>query len=202
MAWATAKGFNFRNTLGYVTDGTNQQAVYETAAAYPITQTIGGDSVTFGFDSAASLQYRNRNAGNDVRLAGMIFTENVESYFRVNLPASGDYKVRVAIGDGIYSITNQTILIKDGVGGSTLATFTDASIAGNSFLDAGNTERTAANWPGSNTEITVTFTGTVATLYLPANGAGINSYITSLSLEQVAVAAAGGHKNLLLMGVG
>jgi hypothetical protein len=91
------KGFNFRQTSGFVTDGANETYVLS-GDSYPATR----NGVTFGWEDAPSGD-RDRNSGIDRRLAGMNFVSSAagaSAYrFRVDLPAAGDYAVRLAIGD-------------------------------------------------------------------------------------------------------
>ena len=186
MAWGTTKGFNFRSTLAFVTDGTNEQAVL--GEQYPQTTTIGGDSVVWGWDS--NMELRNRNSTNDRRLAGNTFIAagTVDAIFRVDLPATGEYKLRLSLGDATYSALqwcdvrdNTTVLYN--VGGGTITT------AANSFLDANAVERTAANWPGSNTQKQSTFSSTILRVVVRAVASAVQGRITHLEIEQVIAAA-------------
>src|SRR5512146_2756768 len=123
MSWGTSKGFNFRSTVDYVTDPTNTVYVARASYVYPTAVTCGGDSITLGWDSATSLQAVNRNAqtGDGARLAGCVslIANTATRYLRVDLPAAGDYKVRLAIGDYSYAGSHH-VRVTDGVGGATL----------------------------------------------------------------------------------
>src|SRR5262245_50094126 len=139
MAWT--KGFNFRSTSGFVTDAADDTYVLTNGSnqgeQYPTTR----NSVTFGYTSLVTLGDRDRNAGNNAKLAGIHFpdTEANETIFRVDLPATGNYRVRLAMGDPDNASTGQKVLIRDN--GSTLATIT-GDAAANSFRDATGTELT------------------------------------------------------------
>lgn len=181
-SWTTVKQFNFRQTSDYVTDGAN--ATYVLGDTYDVTRSIGGQNVTFGWaTSGATLNTRNRSLTVDVRLAGINFLDaDGERYFRVDLPAAGTYGVRLALGDTDYG-HNISVIIKDGVGGSTLTTI-QSSVASGSFLDANGDAWSAANWPGSNTQAQLEFTGTVCCIYLYRDGT-YDSCIAHLELEQL-----------------
>lgn len=189
MAWGTTKGFNVRSTSGFVTDPANTTYV-TSAETYPTTRSIGGENVTFGWGTGSSygIEFRDRNDAIDARIAGLAFITSAayNNFLRVNVPAAGDYKVTLALGDPEYGHNTQ-VLIKDGVDGATLATIQDSSIAGGHWVDAGGTERTSASdWVtnGQGT-ITVTLSGTVFCAYLVQDGTYTDVAFAHLKLEQV-----------------
>jgi hypothetical protein len=190
MAWTTSKGWNFRSTTALVTDPTNTTYAILTDV-YNVTRSIGGENVTFGWDGTSALEVRDRASltGDAARLGGHHFLSPTSGtqYFRVDVPAAGQYKVRLALGDYSYD-TQVNILIKDGVGGSVLATITDASVGTKHWVDAGGTERTSeSDWLANNTQITVTLTGTALCVYLVGEST-YNCNIAHLELEQIAAA--------------
>lgn len=144
-----ATGVSFRTTSGYVTDGASD--TYSLGAAYP--ETRGG--ITFGWESDMTGNARDRAiAAQD--LAGLVFQANggTTKYFRYDCTA-GTYTVRVALGDAI-NVQTQKLVIKDGVGGSTLATITGSTGAAE-WLDAAGTLRASyALWQSNNTGISLT----------------------------------------------
>lgn len=176
---AFPQGINFRQTEAYrsgedaASSGGNGWCYPEPSGEnndYPQT-TAQGNSV--GWETAASAYSgRNRSGTNDVRLAGMGFDSsgtNVQRDFRIDLPASGDYLIRMAMGEASYSrdvdcevfdTSSSLGVIISGVTG-----------AANSFTDAGNNVRTAAAWPGSNTSVTKTFSTTIARFRVGATDA-------------------------------
>src|SRR5262245_51825396 len=112
MAWV--KGLNFRNSAGFVTDAADDTYVIETSPgsgngeAYPVTR----NGVTFGYTTANSnVQVRDRNSGNNAKLAGMHFPagESPVNKVRVDLTAAGQYNVRLAMGDPSYSRTGMKV---------------------------------------------------------------------------------------------
>lgn len=167
-------GFDFRATSGYVTDPANCSADVGTGATYP---NVYGNGATAGWDSSI-LDSRDRNSGNDARLAGdMFLATSAARTFRIDLPSTGSYDIRMAIGDASYSIasTNKWELFDNA---SSLATATGGTSASQRFLDATNTEYTNATWSGSNTAITKTFTSTILNFKI---GDGTNTaWITHL----------------------
>lgn len=153
-------GINFRATAIYVTDAAGQ--TYSIADAYP--QTRGGS--TFGWTTA--VDSRDRTTGQDVRLAGNCQQANsgTQAIFRFNCPA-GEYKIRLALGDAGGSQAKQYLQIRDSDSSTALLTIDDTSGTGNNaFDDATGVERSAAAWPGSNAEATITTTGAMFFVYI------------------------------------
>lgn len=182
MSWL--RGFNFRATSAFVTDGANETYVLDDvggdADIYPVTR----NSVTFGWVSAGgTVEQRDRNAGNDPRLAGINYpaTEANELTFRVDLPATGEYDVRVALGDPGNARTAMQALIRDN--GVTLLTVSGSTAAANSFRDATSTELTHNNWVSSNTAARLTFGSTIAQVVI--GDSADTSTLAHVSFEQV-----------------
>lgn len=179
MAWD--KGFNFRGSAGYVTDGANE--TYVTSDAYPTTR----NGVTFGW-TAGGADAGDRSLTNAVELAGRNETVNTgtQSVFRIDLPAAGDYDIRLANGSPSANQDAQYLEIFDGATSVLVNDNRGHSNAVNEFYDATNVKRTAAAWPGSNLPRRVTFSGTVLTLKLGTPASDINSTdIAHLFLSQV-----------------
>ena len=189
MAWLTTKGFNLRASLGFVTDGTNQK--FHDNAPYPVTNMIGGDSVTYGWsDPNATTEVfpRDRDAGIDVRLAGCCFVNvagDVEHYFRIDLPATGQYKIRLALGDASFDHNDYWCDVRDNgsvlfnVGGGTV------DLVAAHFLDANGTDLTAAAWPGSNAQRTITMTSTILQVVLRTVAGVFQGFLAHVEVEQV-----------------
>lgn len=159
-------GINFRATSGYVADSAGE--TYCIGDIYPTTR--GG--ITFGWESDPAGRTRDRNSGNDRRLAGINFWPNNNSpannVFRVDLPAAGTYPVKLAVGDASSAQALQYYKIQDG--STVLTTVDDTSgTASNGFDDATGTEYTAANWPGSNTAYSAVMTGTALKILIGEN---------------------------------
>lgn len=173
---AFPQGVNFRNTLGYVTDAADCE--FSNSAAYPRTSAQGN---TLGWENNGTVNTRNRNSGLDARLAGVNFDPNSAGKFRIDLPATGNYDVRVAAGDAIYN-NNCAWDLHDT---NTLLTHltTGNAGAGAKWKDSTNTSYTAANWISSNTPYAATFSTTILRL-VPAN--------TSACIAHLYVSAAGG----------
>lgn len=147
------EGLNFRSTAGYVTDGTDETYVLDTDT-YPTTRA----GVTFGWESGSPFDL-DRDSGNDRRLAGChaCFSTAPET-FRVDLPNTGTYDIYLACGDAASDQAAQDWKVKD----STTQLFTiTANPGSNEFVDATNTVRTAAAWPGSNVANQQTFASTI-----------------------------------------
>lgn len=198
--WASASDFgaNFRDTLAFVTDGTNEIYVDISGGfAYPVSANglNHGWTVHSGSEAAA-----DRDAGTDRRLAGLI--QEIETggpgTFKVELGATGDWDIYMACGDFSFDPSACQVVIKDDT--TTKATISGDPGAG-SFLDASGAIRTAAQWiadsTNGGTKITVTFATTTANFVL-GNGT-TRANLAHLRLVQVAVATT---PRGMLMGVG
>lgn len=163
------EGFNFRSTLGFVTDPTDTQFVDGTLT-YP--QTAGG--VTFGWISISNVVTRDRNSGVDARLAGIHRTSGGPQVFQVDLPATGQYEVRVAVGDANYPDTGINYALFDNT--TQVFSFSNLSTsAGGHFLDATGVERTSvADWISNNAAVTYNFASTVLQLQIDIGFAGVS----------------------------
>lgn len=161
MAWD--KGFNFRGTSGYVSDGANE--TYVLAEGYPTTR----NSVTFGFTTGTGVvQGVDRSATNDRRLAGINY-DNSSRIFQVDLPASGAYTVHLALGDqagGGNAIC--AAAIQDTL--TPLTTVNFAANTANNFTDATGAVYTNVTWSGSETGVSLTFSTTTLNLALTSAG--------------------------------
>ncbi len=185
---ALPQGVNFRATSGYVADGTNydHDLLNGTGTAdYPITSAQGNN---IGWETGGgTYQSRDRNSGNDARLAGITFqNSNTDITFRVDLPSTGNYKIGLAAGDANYAAPVPVDLY-DTL--SNLASLSTGSTSGsNHFKDATNTDYSAASWPGSQTIVQYTFATTICRWTLIGNGS--TSRISSIYVEAGAGAAA------------
>lgn len=166
-------GFNFRGTSGYVTDGVGETYVID-ADNYPTTR--GG--ATFG-EEDEFLFNLDRNAANDRRLAGVKADSVIGRRFRVDLPATGDYDIHLALGDAASAQTHKWDTKDDT---TTLDTYNVMS-SSNQFFDASGVQRTAANWPGSEVSVTRTFASTI--FRLQTNAASSTAAVAHLRLVQV-----------------
>lgn len=182
MTWD--KGFNFRATAGFVTDGTNETYVVFNNI-YPFTQ----NGVTFGWDVAPSGGI-DRNAALDRRLAGIVHMGNTgtQRTFRVDLPSAADYTIRIALGDAGGAQAYQYLQVKDGTTVRLTIDDTNGTVASH-WDDATGTDYTDVTWPGSNTAVQCTFAGTVLNLVIGSPVAQTNSTtISHLFISQVAAA--------------
>lgn len=190
MAWLTTKGFNFRDSVGFVTDGTNQK-YSDDDDAYPNSDSIGGDSVVSGWLSLTNIFAADRDTGIDVRLAGLEYVgggaATYESW-QCDLPAAGNYKVRLALGDAGFAQANSRVAIWDSTVSQLLNRTEGTSVAGH-FVDAAGVDYAAAAWPGSNSQVTLTFTTSTFIMRVYANSGALVSTVAHLEIEQVAVSS-------------
>jgi hypothetical protein len=185
------QGINFRDTPGFVTDSTYEDPEHANGtlsniATYPRT-TVQGNNVGWE-DLPSGINTRDRNAAIDRRLAGTHFSSQpTKVTYRIDLPAAGAYKIRLAAGDASNAARSDVELF-DTV--TSLGTLASGATALGGFDDATNTEYTAANWPGSNTQAAKTFASTICRLTLgdgTNTGASVNHvYIENAVALQVA----------------
>lgn len=171
--WAADYCFDFRLSSGFVTDTGGCVPVLD--ETYPHTYANGA---TAGWEQTSIDGSRDRNAALDPRLAGVNrnLSNDVFREFRVDLPATGSYDIRAAIGDASFGASNGEnpfASIKD----TTTSLFTivagDGSMAAEEFYDATGVKRTsAANWVSSNAVKTLTFSTTIFRLRLENATAG------------------------------
>jgi len=189
------KGFNFRTTSGFVTDGANTTYVLE-GDAYPTVR----NGVTFGWTYSTCITDlggggRDRDAGIDARLAGMNFIANRDERctFKVDLPAAGDYIITLGYGDaGANAKTNYIVVNDSGTAKITLSGI--ATLATPTFGDAIGNTYNAATWPGSQTTTTKTFSTTTFDMIIGmgATPDGTDSSIDHLFISQVSAGGATG----------
>lgn len=176
-AWTTAE-FNFRATSGYVADGTDE--TYVTGDTYPTTRA----TFTFGWTTSLSDGTRDRDNSVDRRLAGVNKTANTsQKDFKVDLPATGNYTICLALGDATndYTTGPQYVQILDNT--TPLFTINDTGgTVGGHFDDATGVDRTSAAWPGSNACRVETFTTTTLILRLGDGSGADQSSIAHLSI--------------------
>lgn len=172
-------GINFRSTAGYVTDPAG--TTYCIGDTYPTTR--GGWTFGWVSGSGPGSNLRDRNNSIDPRLAGINFhSGSFTLKFRIDLPASGSYNVRCAMGDaGAQNGTELTIFDNTTSLGELVTNHLPNS--GN-FYDATNTVYSAANWPGSNSAASLTFSTT--TFFATINSSYSFETIAHLYVEQAA----------------
>jgi hypothetical protein len=181
MAWTNTKGFNFRLTNPYVTDGTNEIRV-DLSEAYPSGKTIDGDSFDCGFESSSSTGQANRNAALDARLAGIVYKfGGTPDDFRIDLPSAGNYIIRLAVGDATDAQTQNLDLLD---GSSVLLSISNVATGIEQFIDASGTLRTsAANWVSNQAETQYTFSTTILRVRLKTPTAG-STTLAHLAIRQ------------------
>ena len=197
MAWD--KGFNFRATDTFVTDGTDETYVRGYSDEYPITR----NGATFGWGATPDVFQANRDSTVDRRLAGINYLSNdgVKGTFRVDLTATGDYTLRFALGDTASGQQYQYAQFRDNT--TAFATIDDTNgTAVDNYDDATGVNRTEANWPSQNATLSRTFASTILNVIMGPPSAQLNSTtFAHLFVSQVAVAAEALGHGLLLSGI-
>lgn len=178
MAWS---GLNFRASSSFVTDGSGYTYVLPTDSS---GTSRGG--YTFGYVSTSGNDARDRSAALDARIAGMHFAPASRNAFRWTLPSgAGTYNVRILMGDNDAGWSHQCV-IKDGAGGSTLATITGTASAARWVDTDGVTTITAANVASDAFgDIQLTFSNTVAEFQFGNGSSSPHSTIAHIALEFV-----------------
>lgn len=187
------KGFNLRNTPAYCTDPANTTYLLMRTGAdgdnYPTTR----NGVDFGTYPAGSVgdNRRDRDAGIDCRLAGVSFKANnaaTPNTIRVDLPAPGDYKFTLALGDAFNTGVNTKVQVFDDAAGFTAIGGIGTTVIGGHFMDATGVDRAnAATWVSSNATVTYTFATSIAYIkYGVGDGltAG-NTFLAHFQFEQL-----------------
>lgn len=174
MAWTNRKGFNFRRTSTYVTDGTNEtwvnfsDASGQVGPTYPATKTIDGDSVTYGYISPPSDGERDRSSSVDPRLAGIHYHGFSGTLtFRIDLPSTGIYEIHLAAGQATQTSSPSVEFYDDT---TLLHTASGTSIGVGNFIDANSTVYSAASWPGSEAGKNLSFSTTTLFVKVPSGG--------------------------------
>ncbi len=176
------QGFDFRNTLNFVTDPPGDLGVLPTNL-YP-TQ---GNGVTYGWVNTSVIYGRNRIATQDPRLAGINYAMNgTPATFKVELPAAGTYNLSLALGDAGYQSCWVQCQIQFFDGTTLLATVARGSDSQNYFDDAKANNWSAAAWPGSNLQQQVTLAGNLLTVVVgTAKNTGDDTPLAFLGVAQV-----------------
>jgi hypothetical protein len=177
---ALPQGINFRQNSSFVTDGTGENVELQQGANdYPRTTPQGN---TVGWESGGlSINTRDRNASLDRRLAGLHFNISASSDFRIDLPSSGSYNIRLAAGDN-DGPQEVNVTLYDGT--TSLGVLSSGTTGGAAhFKDATNTDYTAAAWPGSNTAVTKSFSTTIARFRLNPSSSGSPNVISHVYVE-------------------
>ena len=162
-------GFNFRATSGFVVDGANE--TYSLGAVYPETR----NGITFGWSTSMASGARDRVNTFDQRIAGNVQQDNsagVQSTFQVDLPAPGDYLIRLALGD-TSSQFFMCVEVRDG--STAYITLFGIVNGGSTWADTTGTLYSDANWPSLNAPTTITFVGTTLNLVLGSSSPQSNS---------------------------
>ncbi len=159
--------FNFRSSSGFVTDISPCVYVLKTDT-YTGSPIRGG--FTFGWVIENTVFDVDRNNANDPRLAGINYVAGTatawnsnDTYFRVDLPATGTYVVHLAMGDS-FGQSNMNAEIRDTTTDLSFAV-SAASTSGNHYLDATGADLTNATWPGSEIGVSKSFGTTQLRLY-------------------------------------
>jgi len=184
-------GIDFRGTQNYVTDPA--YAVFDNCVndgTNPRTRTnSNGYSVSWQWSQNCNAAADQSNS-IDARLAGIanVYTASGGETLTITVPQPGTYNIGFATGT---SVGNQcgggkcpNFIFKDGASGTQLFTVNPNNPGLGHFIDAGNNNWTAGQWPSSNQERLVTLTGTTLTVSMAAGNAPSIAHIRITSTQQ------------------
>lgn len=154
---------------------------------------VNGVLLGYGWETGgASITSRNRgSSGIDPRIYGMNFAPNSATVcvFRVDLPASGQWDVSMALGDAAgNNPQNNYVKFNDGA-----VTTLHANTLSNQYADAVGGLWTTTTWPTTGSLVTVrlTFGSTIMRLTLGGTVDVNSSCLAHLRLTQVPTAGGG-----------
>lgn len=181
---AFPQGIYFR-----VTDNQTDPADYDanTRTVYPQTTAQGN---TVGWTDTSALGGADRTATN-VILKGINYCSNgITRDFKISLPATGDYKVRLAAGDAAGSQGCKVELLDNTTSLSVLANQSSGGAA--RFIDATNVIRTSeADWIANNA-LSPAYTFATTTCIVRIGGFSTGGGNTTLAAFWIEAAAGGG----------
>lgn len=160
----------------------------------------------FGWEAegAGGLNSRNRDTTTDVRLKGLIFHPNdgTVSDYRIDLPATGDYLIRGAFGDGSSQQLNAQIRFYDDA--TLFATpVGNATLNAGEWTDATGVVRTSeADWVNNNATLARTFTSTIFRIRIGGVNGTNGSPIAAIYIESAGGGATTRRYTLSTLGVG
>ena len=171
------KGYDFRASLAYVMDPANHVFIDAT----PIYPTTDGHGLQSGWVTNAP-EERDRDDTIDPRLAGLCFSDtNLTRTFRVTLPSTGSYQIRLALGD-IFAHAGQELRVFDNT--TEFITITAASNGAVQWIDASGVLRTSvADWVSNNVAVTRSFTSTTLNVQLGPGDGTTPTHLAHLSIE-------------------
>jgi uncharacterized membrane protein len=176
------QGFDFRGTVGYVSDPPDASSVVP-GDLYP----TDGQLATYGWQTGPQVGGSDRSRSVDARLAGLNYVSNGSpASFYIDLPAPGTYSLSLAMGDEGYAqcFVQCQIQFKDA--DRVLATLTRGLVHAGYFYDSNGNQWSAATWPASNTPLQVTMTGTELNVVVGTiNPTGDSTPIAYLGVQQV-----------------
>lgn len=190
------QGLNFRGTAGYVTDGADEAPALQ-STTYPTTTAQG---VVVGWESLPSGSLDRENT-NDRRLAGAAGVTNDGStvaVFRIDLPATGNYVIRIAAGDGLVAQKTKLELFDNVTSLGVLVNSQTQSVP-NAFFDATGVERLQLDWAANNVSITKTFASTICRFKIGGAPSGLTSVLAHIRIENASLSGSWKTTNALVI---
>lgn len=188
-------GFNFRGTLGFVTDPLADAFIAQ-SAGYSTTFTNGnGQQIAGGWVSAPTNSLdRTAYSGDSARVSGLAFTNVlVTATFRIDLnTGSGGgattYQIRLALGDSIGATAGAYLEVFDDT--TSLIALSNVSCGIDEYIDASGVTRTSnTDWATNNASVTKTFASTICKIVVGDASSGTFSGISHFRLVEGAGSA-------------
>ena len=145
--------FNFRSTSGFGGGGDRANEVFignGTQFDYPSSavQTKLGAGVNAGYVSKSGINYRDRSAGNDVRLRGVhyIWITAGPLEFRIDVPTGSPVQLSVAAGDPVDRNYGRFRVYDGPNTGSAVVEYNTGEMGVGGFRAGDGVEYNAADW--------------------------------------------------------
>lgn len=173
------QGINFRNTLGYVTDGADEHAEL-TGGGTPNYPDATSQGFNVGWETInQNITPENHNTSPDPRIAGDAYMPGTgNDTYRIDLPSTGDWDVELAMGDRNYAMSCSCEAFDTSSSLGVIAG--DDNVPSGDFIDATDTIRTSASdWVSNQAKRSLTFTTTIARFEFDDNASGNGDYLVN-----------------------
>ena len=148
-------GFNFRGTIGFITDATKELGIV--ANFYPHTYSSDGTNVIAGWLGIGPPYFQNLNVSRDRRVAGAHAKPNdgTQAIFRIKVPQAGNWLISLAIGDAGVGTSYEYVQLFDN--GSLIATYDHpAGTLPDRWIAADDLVYDETTWPSTGSTKTIT----------------------------------------------
>lgn len=200
--------FNFRGSAAGpapgVTDGAGETAVIDasgTAGGTQGEQYPTGAGPVYGWDNNTT-ETRDRDATPGVHFAGIHRNGAANlATFRVDLPATGSYVIKIAVGDYLQACGTVIEILDDA---TSRLTITGSTTNGDRFKDSQGAETTSAAWadPGATLTFSSTTNGLGGPICYVKLGDNVAFNTGNIAYLEIAAAGGGAASRTPLVGAG